>query len=254
MRIAAVCLVATGCITSPGLYVEKTGAGAGRVVSDPAGINCGGDCGAIVDGPITLTANPLKSSVFVGWTGVEECGADPVCSFTTLDDLTLQARFEPFRPTLTVAPTANGTILAPGIDCGTDCSEEYAYGTSVSLTVKPVPGWALTGWTGIACPNANCSVAITEDTIATPILAQASNLEVTVVDYAGNGRVTSLPAGIECGAGATKCGTSFATGTVITLTASSYNVEWTGCMQIQTNKNTCVLEANGAAHVEATIR
>jgi hypothetical protein len=97
-------------------------------------------------------------------------------------------------------------------------------------------------------------VAITEDTIATPILAQAINVEVTVVDYVGNGRVTSLPAGIDCGAGVTKCAATFATGTMIALTASSYNVEWTGCMQIQTNKNTCVLEASGAPHVEATIR
>jgi len=254
MRIAAICLVATGCITSPGLYVEKTGEGAGRVVSDPAGIDCGGDCGAIVNGPITLTANPLKSSVFVGWTGVEECDADPVCSFTPLDDLTMQARFELFRPTLTVTPTPNGTILAPGIDCGTDCSEEYAYGMIVGLTVKPTPGWVLTGWTGVACPNANCSVAITEDTIATPILAQASTLQVTVVDYTGSGRVTSSPAGIECGAGSSKCEVPFAKDTVVTLTATSANVEWTGCMKIPTNPNTCVLRVDGPSHVDATIR
>lgn len=255
MRIVALaCLAATGCITTPGLYIEKTGDGEGRILSDPEGVDCGGDCGMLVEGPLTLTATPSKSSIFAGWSGLDACGADPVCSFTLLDDALLEARFEPFRPTLTVTPTEHATIVAEGIDCGLDCSESYAYATYVHLTVKPVPGWVVTGWTGVNCPTATCSVSVIEDTIATPILAEASTLHVTVVDYTGSGRVTSSPPGIECGVGSSTCEVPFAAGTVVTLTATSFNVEWTGCMQIPTNKNTCVVQVTGSVFAEASIR
>jgi hypothetical protein len=257
MRIAALaaCLLGTACITTPGLYVEKTGQGDGRIVSDPAGIDCGGDCGMLVDGPITLTASPAANSVFVGWSGVDDCAEDPVCSLRLVDDRTIEAQFDKFRPTLAVTPTAHATVRASGIECGVDCDETYGYGTSVTLAVTPEPGWALTGWTGVDCTEPACTLTMTEDTIATPIVAVASSLHVTVIDYTvASGRVMSYPAGIDCSATSPHCDVGFPTGTIVTLTASSSTVQWSGCMTIQTNRNTCVLEVSGALGVEATFR
>ena len=50
--------------------------------------------------------------------------------------------------TLTVNALGNGTIVAPGISCGTDCSETYASGTVVGLTVSPLSGAIFLGWSG----------------------------------------------------------------------------------------------------------
>jgi hypothetical protein len=256
MRIAALaaCLLA-GCVTVPELYVLKAGPGEGRIVSDPAGIDCGNDCERVGSGPIMLTARPATNSLFVGWSGLDECAADPVCSFTVVDDTRVEARFERFQPTLTVTPAANVWVHASGIDCGADCTETYDYGTSVTLSVTTQPGWVVTGWTGVDCPDAACTLTLTEDTIATPIVASASTLHVTVVDYVdGTKRVKSSPMGIDCGGGSSKCETAVATGEVVTLTASSFGVQWSGCMTIPTNTNTCVVQVSGALNVEATFR
>ncbi|HEU4737704.1 MAG TPA: hypothetical protein VFS54_01345, partial [Solirubrobacterales bacterium] len=83
---------------------SKSGSGSGTVVSEPAGIECGGSCEASYywgpldygEVPITLTATPDPGSVFVGWSGEgwsgltwspkddwgePECGSEPVCEF-----------------------------------------------------------------------------------------------------------------------------------------------------------------------------
>ena len=40
------------------------------------------------------------------------------------------------------------TSSPPGITCGTDCSQAYASGTSVTLTATPAAGSVFTGWSG----------------------------------------------------------------------------------------------------------
>lgn len=171
MRCSVLALMlATGCITTPGLIVDKTGPGEGRVVSDRPGIDCGPDCGDLFDGPVTLTATPTASSVFAGWSGVDGCAADPTCTFEIETDLRVEAMFDHFYPTLTVTPVAHGVVHARGIDCGSDCSESYEYETFVTLSVTTEPGWAVTGWSGATCTLPACAVTITEDRVITPVV------------------------------------------------------------------------------------
>jgi hypothetical protein len=89
------------------LTVGKSGSGDGTVVSEPAGIECGGSCEAsfyngVLDYgqiPIELTAIPDPGSVFVGWSGEgwfsetwtppagwgePECSSEPICKFTMM--------------------------------------------------------------------------------------------------------------------------------------------------------------------------
>ena len=62
--------------------------------------------------------------------------------------------------TLTVAPSTtfdltvaragkgNGTVTGTGINCGSDCTEPYAGGTSINLIATPAAGNSFAGWSG----------------------------------------------------------------------------------------------------------
>lgn len=68
--------------------------GPGRVVSNPAGINCGPDCRETVacGSTMVLTALPNPGAVFVGWSGACTGGT---CTLTATGPLTLAfARFQ----------------------------------------------------------------------------------------------------------------------------------------------------------------
>ncbi|MEM2873870.1 MAG: MopE-related protein [Candidatus Nanoarchaeia archaeon] len=59
----------------------------------------------------------------------------------------------PTQYTLTVskAGTGSGTVTGAGINCGADCSETYASGTSVTLTASAASGSVFAGWSGAGC-------------------------------------------------------------------------------------------------------
>jgi hypothetical protein len=82
------------------LSVTKTGKGAGTVVSNPAGINCGADCGETYTYGTTviLTATPDQHSALEGWTGScsEPVTVPPalICTVRNLQDETVTANFK----------------------------------------------------------------------------------------------------------------------------------------------------------------
>jgi hypothetical protein len=152
--VGAVALLAlSGCIQEPSLFIRLTGDGAGRVESDPAGINCGTACGMIVPGDVhpTLTATPRSGSAFEGWRGGGCSGIEP-CTPTLLVNTTVEARFTVAVRRLTVARmgTGHGTVTSSpgGILCGTDCTEAYAYNTELELSAVPDDGSRFLGWLG----------------------------------------------------------------------------------------------------------
>ena len=46
-----------------------------------------------------------------------------------------------------------GTITGTGVNCGNDCTEEYAAGAVVTLTATPLYASTLTGWTNCDAPS-----------------------------------------------------------------------------------------------------
>jgi hypothetical protein len=69
------------------------------------------------------------------------------------------------KPTLDVSKsgTGSGTVTSspPGIDCGSDCSEQYVFGTSltnVKLVAAAAAGSTFAGWSGACSGTGTCSV------------------------------------------------------------------------------------------------
>ncbi len=118
---------------------------------------------------ITLTATAATGSTVV-WTGCAATGGTATvatCSFTSLDETkTITATFTLDRYSLSVLLEGAGkglvTSTPAGIDCGTDCDEEYDYNQELILTASFAPGSKFKGWSG-ACTGKEFTCTVTVD-------------------------------------------------------------------------------------------
>ena len=99
------------------------GLGIGRVVTQPALVDCGTVCGAVVGwgAIVSFSAVPDAGSVFAGWSG--DCfGAGEVCTLVAHDDVLVVGEFQPAAPppvplTLLVGPGGRVRSSPAGLDC-----------------------------------------------------------------------------------------------------------------------------------------
>jgi uncharacterized repeat protein (TIGR02543 family) len=144
------------------LEVIKNGSGIGTVTSNPDGIKCGDDCTHdYEDGnQISLLFEPDEGSVFAGCS----CDNENSCSSITMDsDITCTVTFNKIQHTLQVNNDGIGGIITsdpPGIDCGSDCTEDYDYGTPVTLTAILNDGFVFAGWSGDCSGTDTCTVTM----------------------------------------------------------------------------------------------
>lgn len=136
--------------TSPpgsGLNVVKNGNG--RVISQPAGIDCGSTCNSAfaVGAQVNLTAQPEPGYRFSQWDGCPVQTGD-ICTVRLDYSRTLTARFEPITHRLTVKPSASSTVysLDSKISCGLNslglCQADYPEGIRVTLFQKGKGSWS----------------------------------------------------------------------------------------------------------------
>ena len=162
--ITSSCTVsATFTLNKYSLTVTKAGTGAGTVISNPSGINCGTNCTLSFNynTSVVLTPTPSTGSVFSGWSGDSDCYDGSV---VMTSNKSCTATFTLNKYLLTVTKSGTGTVSSDptGISCGSDCTESYNYDTSVLLTASAGTGYTFTGWSG-ACTNTTgkCSVTMT---------------------------------------------------------------------------------------------
>lgn len=87
--------------------------------------------------------------------------------------------------TLTVVKSGSGSgrVTGDGIDCGSDCTESYALGTTVTLVASPETGSALVGWSGCdTTDGAECTVDMTIPRVVTVSFAGGGDLVVVDAD------------------------------------------------------------------------
>jgi Divergent InlB B-repeat domain len=231
--------------------------GAGSVQSSPAGLDCSNECVVAFDvsTTVSLTPTPATGFRFVGWG--DACTGTGSCVVTMDQARRVSAAFDPIPGaqnfTLTVSVTGNGSISSQpaGINCASDCSEVYPANTVVTLTATPATNQSFSGWSGACSGASSCVVTMNQVNAVSasfaPIAASQFTLTTSVT---GNGRITSTPAGIDCGS---TCDAAFNAGVSVTLTAAPAAGQlfngWSGaCTGTQT---TCVLQLSQARSAQA---
>jgi Divergent InlB B-repeat domain len=221
--------------TTVAMTVGGSGSGSGRVMSIPAGINCGLAAGAVTGNctarfepgtVVTLTTEPGASSVFLAFAG--DC-TTLSCQTTMEAPRTVIATFVPnyLSVVANAASVGGGRIISEpaGIDCilnGTApgqgaCSTSFPLGTAVTLTQEPVAGAMLQAWSSV-CTGNPCTVTMNGQRTVdvtyrvstppapqpppqTPQPPQATTATLTVTPSTmsrGSGMITSVPSGISC--------------------------------------------------------
>ena len=165
------------------------GSGTGTVVSNPVGIACPGDCSEPFPSggtSVTLTATPDAGSIFSSWSGDMCGGQGPTCQLVMGANYAITASFtRVYGLTVTRAGVGSGVVSSSpaGISCGTDCTETYNTGTTVTLTATAAVDSIFMGWSG-GCTGATCTVTMTADRTAVATFApnQPDLVETSVSD------------------------------------------------------------------------
>ncbi len=148
--------------------------------------------------------------------------------------------------------TGSGTVTSSpaGINCGSDCAENYTSGTSVTLTAAAATGSTFAGWSGACSGTGTCTVSMTAARSVTATFNSVSYALSVSKGGLGTGTVTSSPAGISCGS---TCSANYASGTSVTLTAAaaagSTFAGWSGACSGTGN---CTVSMSAARSVTAT--
>ena len=164
---------------------------------------------------VRLMARPKPGFVFTGFTddcdagGVVAMTAARTCgaTFAKADSRLPAASF----PTLTVTRPRNGTIVGPGIECGSGgsrCKAQQPAGSTALLRVQPDPGFFFIRFTG-DCDAGGLTVMSGPKQCAVSILSLKDEIPnevgyptLTITRPTGG---TVIGNGIECGTGGSAC-------------------------------------------------
>jgi hypothetical protein len=143
--------------------------------------------------------------------------------------------------------------VPPGIDCGGDtgCRAAFKRNITVKLSANAdtSSGYSFAGWSGDCSGTGSCSVSMAVSrSVSASFRAARDQLRVTKSGR-GLGKVTTEPAGINCGS---VCTYGFKHGTAVRLrakpTKTSRFAGWSGACS---GREPCSLTISGAAEVTA---
>ena len=91
--------------------------------------------------------------------------------------------------------TGTGTVSGNGIACGSACGNQFAPGSSVTLTAQADPGSVFTGWLGACTGRSTCAFAAQPGLTVTATFAPSS-IQPLRFDIDGNGAYDALTDGL----------------------------------------------------------
>ena len=171
-----------------------------------------------------------------------------------VDDMCLSTSSTPNSYPLSISRTGsgNGTVSGTGIDCGGDCSNYFADGTSVQLTANPDANSTLVQWTGADSASRNtCTVTVDQaKTVTAEFGPRYRSILLNVITTGGaTGSVTDLD--LNCTG---TCTLTYPSGTSVPLIATpGPNSKFTGWTGVDTSSgNTAAILLNADKPVTAT--
>lgn len=158
-----------------------------------------------------------------------------------------------FHLDVSLLGTGLGRVTGQGIDCPGDCSEDYAPGTSVPLSLQLTGGTLFGGWGGDCSGTGTCTVTMDANrSVSATLIAPPPTLFPLSVTVGGNGSGTLTGSGISCPG---TCSQSYPAGTQVALTATpsptSFLGSWGGDC-VGTKGLTCNLVMNGPRTASVT--
>ena len=209
------------------LTVGLDGSGGGAVLSATGDIDCAPHCSDAYDAltTVTLTATAVPDAIFTEWSS-GDCSSNPTpdtCEVSMDGDQQVTATFvQQYELLTTKSGTGQGTVssASAGIDCGNDCSQAYENGSTLFLTAEAAAGCRFVSWSG-SCSGEDpldCTVAMNSDHSVDALFEIIANTLSVSKTGVGSGRITSNPAGIDCG---TDCTYNYLPGTEVQLSALS---------------------------------
>jgi hypothetical protein len=211
------------------LEVKESGAGAGRVVSEPAGIACADACAAEYGSgsTVVLSAEPDTHSA-VSWSGCDVQEGSK-CTVTLGIDRSVSAEFEPLpQRQLTVTATGPGTVTSSpaGIQCPATCTAPFNEGSTLTLSATHSERTSFSGWSGCDSEPApgQCKVAMSAARAVQARFTATPQRTLSVTRAgAGKGLISGNVPGLEftaisCGE---TCAAEYNQGAQVTLTATA---------------------------------
>ncbi|KQU73470.1 hypothetical protein ASE08_13435 [Rhizobacter sp. Root16D2] len=263
-------LVATfSAVDAPEYALGVTIAGSGTVAANATPFSCSTatDCGGTYAAGtvVTLTATPASGYAVGAWSGSGVSCSGSSCQVTMSAARSISVSFTAVAaPTyaLGVTVTGSGTVGSSpaGISCGSTCAHSYDQNTVVTLTATPASGYSFSGWSGAGCSGTNTCVvtmsAARAVAAAFAVVPASSYALTTTVTGTGQGTLVSNPSGINC---PTACSSTVASGTSVTLTATSGSAShfsgWTGACAstgtVTTSGGTCTVKVGAATQAGA---
>lgn len=127
--------------------VSKTGTGSGKIISNPAGIECGAVCntkwaeGAFVE----FSAIPDSDSKFMGWGG---CVGNGTCSIQLSGDFQMAGEFTKVSPILPIIPPPIGSgpthlVISAVQVVGATANDEFVKIMNPTNATVNLAGWSL---------------------------------------------------------------------------------------------------------------
>ena len=178
---------------------------------------------------VVLTAKPDLGGSFARWS-TPDCPGTGDCRLTLDSDTTIVALFGKLRLEVQTSGARPGDLVTSdpaGISCPGDCSEEYAVGTNVRLTVRTGADSKFTSFPFGCLPpeGPSCTVTVFDQPQVVgvkfnnqPGPEAPSVVKVTVkIAKAGTGAGRVTANGLDCG---TVCSASFPYGTLAAFTAT----------------------------------